>query len=44
MNKELRKLDINKLSNPFKKWGTQLGREFSTEEFLGNRRTRGMAR
>ena len=32
INKELKKLDIKILNNPFKKWGTELNREFSTEE------------
>ena len=30
--KELKKLDIKILNNPIKKWGTELNREFSTEE------------
>jgi hypothetical protein len=31
--KELKKLDTSNLNNPFKKWGTNLNREFSTEEY-----------
>ena len=31
--KELKKLDIKILINPNKKWGTELNRELSTEEF-----------
>ena len=30
--KELKKQDIKTLINPIKKWGTELKREFSTEE------------
>jgi hypothetical protein len=30
--KELKKLDSRKSSNPFYKWGTELNKEFSTEE------------
>ena len=30
--KELKKLDIKTLINPILKWGTELNREFSTEE------------
>ena len=30
--KELKKLDTKTLINPIKKWGTELNREFSTEE------------
>ena len=33
MYKELKKLDIKMPNNPIKKWGTDLSREFSTEEF-----------
>lgn len=32
--KELRKSDTNKLNNPIKTWGTEVNREFSTEESL----------
>jgi hypothetical protein len=32
--KELKKLVKNNLNNPIKKWGTELNREFSTEESL----------
>ena len=32
IHKELKKLDIKILNNPIKKWGTELKREFSTEE------------
>jgi hypothetical protein len=31
--KELKKLDSRKPINPIKKWGTELNKEFSTEEF-----------
>ena len=31
--KELKKLDFKTLKNPIKNWGTELNREFSTEEF-----------
>jgi hypothetical protein len=31
--KELKKLDSRKLNNPIKKWGTELNKEFSTEEY-----------
>ena len=31
--KELKKLYTKTLINPIKKWGTELNREFSTEEF-----------
>ena len=30
--KELKKLDINIQNNPIKEWGTELNKEFSTEE------------
>jgi phage-related protein len=30
--KELKKVDSRKSNNPIKKWGTELNREFSTEE------------
>ena len=30
--KELQKLDIKTLINPIKKWGSELNREYSTEE------------
>jgi hypothetical protein len=30
--KELKILDSRKSNNPFKKWGTELSKEFSTEE------------
>ena len=30
--KELKKIDIKTLINPIKKWGTELNREFTTEE------------
>ena len=32
MYKEFKKLDTNKPTNPILKWGTELNREFSTEE------------
>jgi hypothetical protein len=32
--KELKKLNSRKSNNPFKKWGTELNKEFSTEEYL----------
>jgi hypothetical protein len=31
--KELKKLDSRKSNNPIKKWGTELNKEFSTEEY-----------
>jgi hypothetical protein len=31
--KELKKLDSRNLNNPIKKWGTELNKEFSTEEY-----------
>jgi hypothetical protein len=31
--KELKKLDSREPNNPFKKWGTELNKEFSTEEY-----------
>ena len=31
--KELKKLDSRNSNNPFKKWGTELNKEFSTEEY-----------
>ena len=31
--KELKKIDFKTLNNPIKNWGTELNREFSTEEF-----------
>jgi hypothetical protein len=31
--KELNKLDCRKPNNPIKKWGTELNKEFSTEEY-----------
>jgi hypothetical protein len=31
--KEYKKLDSRKLSNPIKKFGTELNKEFSTEEY-----------
>ena len=31
--KELKKLDSRKPNNPIKKWGTELNKEFSTEEY-----------
>jgi hypothetical protein len=31
--KELKKLDSRKPNNPMKKWGTELNKEFSTEEY-----------
>jgi hypothetical protein len=34
--KELKKLDSRKPNNPIKKWGTELNREFSTEEWLSS--------
>ena len=30
---ELKKLDPRKLNNPIEKWGTELNKEFSTEEY-----------
>jgi hypothetical protein len=30
---ELKKLDSRKSNNPIKKWGTELNKEFSTEEY-----------
>ena len=32
--KELKKLDSRKPNNPIKKWGTELNKEFSTEEYV----------
>ena len=32
--KELKKVDSRKSNNPIKKWGTELNKEFSTEEYL----------
>ena len=32
MYKEFKELDTNKPSNPIKNWGTELNREFTTEE------------
>ena len=37
--KELKKLDTKTLINPIKKWGTELNREFSTEEFQMTKNT-----
>jgi hypothetical protein len=34
INKELKKLDSLKSNNTIKKWGTELNKEFSTEEYL----------
>jgi hypothetical protein len=31
--KELKKLDSRKPNNPIKKWGTELNKKFSTEEY-----------
>jgi hypothetical protein len=31
--KELKKVDSRKSNNPIKKWGTELNKEFSTEEY-----------
>ena len=31
--KELKKLDSREPNNPIKKWGTELNKEFSTEEY-----------
>jgi hypothetical protein len=31
--KELKKLDSRKSNNPIKKWGTELNKEFSAEEY-----------
>jgi hypothetical protein len=31
--KELKKIDSRKSNNPIKKWGTELNKEFSTEEY-----------
>ena len=31
--KELKKLDYREPNNPAKKWGTELNKEFSTEEY-----------
>jgi hypothetical protein len=31
--KELKKLDSRKSNNPIKKWGTELNKEFSSEEY-----------
>jgi hypothetical protein len=31
--KELKKMDSRKSNNPIKKWGTELNKEFSTEEY-----------
>jgi hypothetical protein len=33
MYKELKKLDSRNSNNPIKKWGTELNKEFSTEEY-----------
>jgi hypothetical protein len=33
MYKKLKKLDSNKTNNPIKKWGTELNKELSTEEY-----------
>jgi hypothetical protein len=32
INKDLNNLDSRKSNNPLKKWGTELNKEFSTEE------------
>jgi hypothetical protein len=32
--KELKKLDTTKSKNPITKWGTEINKEFSTEEYL----------
>ena len=34
INKEFKKLDIKLPNNPIKKWGTDLNREFSTEDSI----------
>jgi hypothetical protein len=31
--KELKKVDSRNLNNPIKKWGTELNKEFSTEDY-----------
>jgi hypothetical protein len=31
--KELKKVDSRKSNNPIKKWGSELNKEFSTEEY-----------
>jgi hypothetical protein len=31
--KELKKIDCREPNNPVKKWGTELNKEFSTEEY-----------
>ena len=31
--KELKKVDFRKLNNPIKKWGSELNKEFSPEEY-----------
>ena len=31
--KELKKVDSRKSDNPIKKWGSELNKEFSTEEY-----------
>ena len=31
---ELKKMDSRKSNNPIKKWGTELNKEFSTEEWI----------
>jgi hypothetical protein len=33
INKELKKMDSRKPNNPIKKWGTELNKEFSAEEY-----------
>jgi hypothetical protein len=37
--KELKKLDSRKPDNPVRKWGTELSKEFSTEEYQMTRST-----
>jgi hypothetical protein len=33
INEELKKVDSRKSNNPIKKWGTELNKEFSTEDY-----------
>ena len=33
VNKELKKLDSREPNNPIEKWGTELNKEFSTEQY-----------
>jgi hypothetical protein len=37
--KELKKMDFRKSNNPIKKWGSELNKEFSTEDYRWLRST-----